>query len=332
MERSAIALTLLFAAGLHQVTSGSGRSTASMSVERRQRHRNPSPEYNVNFDRPYFGRGQTEVIVQEGHHAFFHCAVHNLGNSTVSWVRNADKHILFIGADRFVREDRYELIPSRHGRWTLKLRYVAGADAGKFECQVSTQPKMSKTYSLNVVVPSVKILGDREVHANAGTAVAVRCLISNVLSAPSYVFWHHGDKRLLDERGAVSIVTQRVVGEGAAVSTLTLLNPTPERAGVYTCRPEHLDPAYVRLHIVQVEKPAAIQHEGRGGVAAIASASSASGGHSGNKKKKAKKSAMVSKGKINLSVNGGVGPLHASSLILVATWTMSELCLFLRLR
>ena len=65
------------------------------------------------------------------------------------------------------------------------------------------------------------------------------------------MFRHHGDKRLLDETGAVSIVTQRVVGEGAAVSTLPLLNPTPKRAGVYTCRPEHLDPAYVRLHIVQ---------------------------------------------------------------------------------
>ena len=65
------------------------------------------------------------------------------------------------------------------------------------------------------------------------------------------LFRHHGDKRLLDERGSVSIVTQRVVGEGAAVSTLTLLNSTPERAGVYTCRPEHLDPAYIRLHIVE---------------------------------------------------------------------------------
>ena len=30
-------------------------------------------------------------------------------------------------------------------------RYVSAADAGKYECQVSTQPKMSKTYSLNVV-------------------------------------------------------------------------------------------------------------------------------------------------------------------------------------
>lgn len=64
-------------------------------------------------------------------------------------------------------------------------------------------------------------------------------------------------------------------------------------------------------------------------MAAIASASSASGS---KKKKKDKKSAKASKGKRNLALNGGMGPLHASSLLLVATWTLSELCLFFRLR
>lgn len=70
----------------------------------------------------------------------------------VSWVRNSDSHILFIGRHRFVHEDRYELVSSPgHGRWTLKLKYVTARDAGRFECQVSTQPKISKTFSLNVV-------------------------------------------------------------------------------------------------------------------------------------------------------------------------------------
>ena len=64
-------------------------------------------------------------------------------------------------------------------------------------------------------------------------------------------------------------------------------------------------------------------------MAAIASASSASGS---KKKKKDKKSAKASKGKRNLALNGGMGPLHASSLLLVVTWTLSELCLFFRLR
>jgi len=66
-------------------------------------------------------------------------------------VRNSDSHILFIGRARFVTDDRYELVSSRHGRWTLKLRYAGAEDAGKYECQVSTVPKISRTFSLRVV-------------------------------------------------------------------------------------------------------------------------------------------------------------------------------------
>ncbi len=43
-----------------------------------------SPSSTDLYGRPYFGQTNTDVFVQEGGHAFFHCAVHNLGNSTVS--------------------------------------------------------------------------------------------------------------------------------------------------------------------------------------------------------------------------------------------------------
>jgi hypothetical protein len=59
--------------------------------------------------------------------------------------------------------------------------------------------------------------------------------------------------RLLDDGGrTISIVTQRVVGEGAAVSTLTLVNPSaPGDSGKYSCRPENLEPAHVSLHVIR---------------------------------------------------------------------------------
>ena len=117
----------------------------------------------------------------------------------------------------------------------------------------------------SIPVPSVKILGDREVHVNSGTLVTVRCLISNVLDVPSYVFWHHEGTRLLDGDSKVSIVTQRVVGEGAAVSTLTLTNPTPKQSGIYTCRPENLDPASVRLHVIRGKERRIIRFMAKGG-------------------------------------------------------------------
>ncbi len=36
------------------------------------------------YGKPFYGKTTTDVIVQEGSHAFFHCLVHNLGNQTVN--------------------------------------------------------------------------------------------------------------------------------------------------------------------------------------------------------------------------------------------------------
>ena len=36
------------------------------------------------YGAPYFGQTNTEVLVQEGNHAFFHCPVHNIRNQTVT--------------------------------------------------------------------------------------------------------------------------------------------------------------------------------------------------------------------------------------------------------
>ena len=52
-------------------------------------------------------------------------------------------------------------------------------------------------------VPSVKILGDKEMYVKAGTAVTLRCLISNCLEEPAYVFWYHGERRLLDDEDQI---------------------------------------------------------------------------------------------------------------------------------
>ena len=54
-------------------------------------------------------------------------------------------------------------------------------------------------FFLILTVPSVQIVGDREVHVKAGTSVTLKCLISNCLEEPAYVFWYHGERRLLDD-------------------------------------------------------------------------------------------------------------------------------------
>ncbi len=69
-------------------------------------------------------------------------------------MRSKDSHILYIGKVKFVDDSRFELLPGSTGGagdWTLKLKFVEASDAGDFECQLSTSPKLSKTFRINVV-------------------------------------------------------------------------------------------------------------------------------------------------------------------------------------
>ena len=60
-----------------------------------QRHQTRDTTEGQAYGQPFFGKvgggkGSTDVMVQQGSHAFFHCVVHNVGNQTVS-----DTHEVF---------------------------------------------------------------------------------------------------------------------------------------------------------------------------------------------------------------------------------------------
>ena len=60
--------------------------------------------------------------------------------------------MLYIGSVKFVDDERFELLPGNgYGDWTLRFRLIRESDAGKYECQISTSPKLSQTFTLNVV-------------------------------------------------------------------------------------------------------------------------------------------------------------------------------------
>ena len=60
--------------------------------------------------------------------------------------------MLYIGSVKFVDDDRFELLPGNGYRdWTLRFRLIQESDAGKYECQISTSPKLSQTFTLSVV-------------------------------------------------------------------------------------------------------------------------------------------------------------------------------------
>ncbi|XP_060516024.1 hemicentin-2-like isoform X2 [Cylas formicarius] len=210
---------------------------------------------------PYFDpTTTTNITTQLGTHAYLPCKVKQLGNKSVSWIRKRDAHILTVDRFTFIADDRFQaFLVENTDTWTLQVKYVQARDAGEYECQVSTEPKMSHFITLNVVVPKIEILGESDIFVKTGSTVQLKCVITQSLEEPAYIFWYHDGNRVLKyEENAIDIKIEREATQ-TTVSTLVIYNTRSEDSGNYTCSPSNLDSASVLLHVLNGEHPAAMQ-------------------------------------------------------------------------
>ncbi|CAH1120886.1 unnamed protein product [Ceutorhynchus assimilis] len=210
---------------------------------------------------PYFDpTTTTNITTQLGTHAYLPCKVKQLGNKSVSWIRKRDAHILTVDRYTFIADDRFQaFLVEATDTWTLQVKYVQARDAGQYECQVSTEPKMSHFITLNVVVPKIEIAGEPDMFVKMGSKVQLRCVIAQSLEEPAYIFWYHDGERVLKfDKNAIDIQLERE-GADTTVSTLIIYSTSPEDSGNYTCSPSNLDSSSVLLHVLNGEHPAAMQ-------------------------------------------------------------------------
>ena len=72
----------------------------------------------------------------------------------VSWIRHHDLHILTVGGYTYTADMRFRSIfntASGNDEWILQIQYVQKRDAGRYECQLNTQPVRSFFVQLTVV-------------------------------------------------------------------------------------------------------------------------------------------------------------------------------------
>ncbi|XP_046403242.1 obscurin-like protein 1 isoform X2 [Ischnura elegans] len=236
---------------------------------------------------PYFDpmtpRNVTALV---GKSAYLSCRVRNLGNKTVSWIRHRDIHILTVGSYTYTSDQRFQAIHhTDNEEWTLQIKWAQKRDAGIYECQISTQPHRSYFVALNVVerlptdppekrndaydqyqnhqmfrdqVPTATILGAPDLHVDKGSTINLTCIIKYSPEPPAYIFWYHHDEVISydSNRGGVSVITEK--GE-VTTSYLLIQHALLSDSGKYSCSPSNADVASVRVHVLNGERPAAMQ-------------------------------------------------------------------------
>ncbi|XP_042232001.1 uncharacterized protein LOC121872933 [Homarus americanus] len=217
---------------------------------------------------PYFDPSSpTNVSSQLGTKAFLPCRIRNLGNQSISWIRNRDSHILTVDRYTFIADERFQAWHEPDTEtWTLQVKYVQERDAGRYECQVSTEPKMSHFVHFHVVTPLVHIPGGPDMYVKSGSTVTIKCIISAALIQPEYIFWYQGKERVVEDdlSGRGRRVFLERVSEDTTVGTLLIPTASPRDQGAYSCAPASLPNGSVTLHVLNGEHPAAMYHGGGG--------------------------------------------------------------------
>ncbi|KAK2725466.1 zwei Ig domain protein zig-8-like [Artemia franciscana] len=198
----------------------------------------------------------TISTVAAGQTAYLQCKVRLQGDRKVSWIRQRDLHILTVGTLTYTNDARFSAVhvPGTD-TWTLRLKPVQVRDAGTYECQVSSEPKISRSVLLNVVVAKAKI-GPPELFIKVGSDINLTCLAPQSSEPPSFITWHHAGQVLNFVNRPRLHIDRRTVD----VSRLIIKNANPNDSGNYTCSPDGVEPASVFVHVLSGEHPAAMQH------------------------------------------------------------------------
>lgn len=215
-------------------------------------------EHNQIYSQPYFDNTtKREVTTTVGQSAYLHCRVRNLGDRAVSWIRKRDLHILTAALLTYTNDQRFQSLHSDGSdEWTLKIASPQLRDSGTYECQVSTEPKISLAFKLNVVVSQAEILGKSELYIKSGSDISLTCVVKETPEPPSFIYWYRGSNVInYSQRGGISVTTEKQT----RTSRLLIARALPADSGNYTCAPSSSHAASVIVHVLN-EHPAAMQH------------------------------------------------------------------------
>ncbi|XP_030372538.1 uncharacterized protein LOC115622665 isoform X1 [Scaptodrosophila lebanonensis] len=223
------------------------------------------------WNEPYFDltmpRNITSLV---GKSAYLGCRVKHLGNKTVAWIRHRDLHILTVGTYTYTTDQRFQTSYHRDiDEWTLQIKWAQQRDAGVYECQISTQPVRSFSVNLNIVVPTATILGGPDLYVDKGSTINLTCIIKFSPEPPTHIFWYHQDKVLSEETAGGRLKFKTIKSEETK-SILLIYDADLLHSGKYSCYPSNTEIASIRVHVLQGERPEAMQTNAAPAAVAVA--------------------------------------------------------------
>lgn len=202
--------------------------------------------------RPDFGTTNTNVTVMVNGTADLRCPISHIMDSSLSFVRRKDFHILSNGHTLFTNDPRIEIIHrAKTIDWILRIKQASFQDSGNYDCQVSLKSgSHTLPFQLHVVSPRAVISGSSEFHLDRGSTLSLNCAVNQATTDTQYVFWYHGERMInYDKSDRVSVQTRSSKDKKQTNSTLVIRNADPSQSGNYTCQPSNAIGASIQVFV-----------------------------------------------------------------------------------
>ncbi|KAF3426215.1 hypothetical protein E2986_11574 [Frieseomelitta varia] len=154
----------------------------------------------------------------------------------------------------YTSDARFTIVGNpEHDDWNLRIDYVQPRDAGIYECQVNTEPKIYRAITLKVLDVQAKITGPEELYVKRGSTISLTCIVDVQDIPPSNVTWYHAGAMIDFDgpRGGVSLETEK--GKNGTTSKLLITRAQLDDSGNYTCVSSKVAPANVMVHVLNGE-------------------------------------------------------------------------------
>ncbi|XP_067648116.1 uncharacterized protein dpr10 [Eurosta solidaginis] len=109
-----------------------------------------------------------------------------------------------------------------------------------------------------VAVPTASILGGPDLYVDRGSTINLTCVIKFSPEPPTHIFWYHQDKVLSEETSGGRLKFKTIKSE--ETKSILLINDADLLdSGKYSCYPSNTEIASIRVHVLQGERPEAMQ-------------------------------------------------------------------------
>ncbi|TDG48549.1 hypothetical protein AWZ03_005093 [Drosophila navojoa] len=109
-----------------------------------------------------------------------------------------------------------------------------------------------------LAVPTATILGGPDLYVDKGSTINLTCIIKFSPEPPTHIFWYHQDKVLSEETAGGRLKFKTIKSEETK-SILLIYDADLLHSGKYSCYPSNTEIASIRVHVLQGERPEAMQ-------------------------------------------------------------------------